>query len=396
MLALLNLNCVYITNFLKATISFIYFICNILTRHLRTFWYKVFRKNGRWSRFLGNSLVYFILFICIYNISFCIMDIYSQYYSVEWYFNMMPGGDKNDSYPMDPVRWWPSGVPQGWAIVGTALATFSVLNKIPGLNPRLRVLGALGSAGVTAAQINYHSAIENPVGFNRLMWGMTEYRRTGVWPSIDQVASKISDTQIKDFTSEALKHADQTKVSSVVKEVTGNGYFPFSNSDFSDLNKNLFDFIFKETMQILKPVQVQGFFDDLIGQRMFIEVILIILCISIILLFIFFMVNLILFLNKDKIIKAVDNKFITYYIKYQAFLSKITLFYVPIFIFIGLITLSHGLYWLVVNQIPYEDLGIDLHKFITSNPSPPANQALDYQDTLETVLEGREEKTTPP
>jgi len=328
------------------------------------FSYNFTTKNNTLSKYLVNILTYIILFFFLINILLCLIDIYSYYYTIELYSNVLPVGDKNDSTPMDPVRWWPSGVPQGWAIVGTALATFSALSRIPGVNPRLRVLGALGSAGVTASQITYHSAVENSVGFNRLMWGLSEYRKTGTWPSIDQVAKQINDKQVNDFASEAVKHADQSKVSSIVNEVNGNGFLPFSNSDLSDFINKLIDLIFKETMQILKPVQVQGFLDDLIGQRMFVEIILFILCISIILLFIFFIFNLIFLLNKDKIIKKFDNKFFTFYIKYQAFLSKITLFYIPIFILTGLFTLWHGLYWLVTNQIPYEKLDIDLHIFI--------------------------------
>ena len=84
------------------------------------------------------------------------------------------------------------------------------------------------------------------------------------------------------------------------------------------------------------------------------------------LLFIFFIFNIIFFLNKDKIIKRFDNKFITFYINYQAFLSRISLFYVPILLFMSLITLCHGLYWLITNQIPYEVLELDLHQFISS------------------------------
>jgi hypothetical protein len=41
--------------------------------------------------------------------------------------------------------------------------------KLPGVSPRLRVLGALGSAGVTSAHITYHSVLENSLGLNRLM-----------------------------------------------------------------------------------------------------------------------------------------------------------------------------------------------------------------------------------
>lgn len=312
----------------------------------------------------SSLVVSIILFFIFITLLLYIIDIYSYYYTYELYSNVLPNGDKNDSTPMDPVRWWPSGVPQGWTIVGTALATFTVLSRIPGVSPRLRVLGALGSAGVTASQITYHSAVENSVGFNRLMWGLSEYSKTGSWPGIDQVAKQINDKQINDFASEAVKHADQSKVSSIVNEVSGNGFLPFSNSDSSEFINKLINLIFKETMQILKPAQVQGFLDDLIGQRMFIEIILFILCISIILLFIFFIFNLIFLFNKDKIIKKFDNKFITFYIKYQAFLSKITLFYIPILILTGFFTLCHGLYWLITNQIPYDKLDIDLHIFI--------------------------------
>lgn len=283
---------------------------------------------------------------------------------------VLPKGNVNNNQPLDPVRWWPSGVPQGWTIVGTALATFGALRKIPGVSPPPtwgigRVLGALASAGVSASQVTYHSAIENPVGFNRLMWGLSEFRRTGAWPNLEQVASATNDKQVNDFVTEAVKQADNTKVESIIKEVNGNNFLP-SNSDFSDFINKLIDLIFKETIQVFKPVQVQGFFDDLIGQRMFIEIILFILCISIFLLFLIFIFNLIFLLNKDKIIKRFDNKFIILYVKYQAFISRITLFYIPIFIFTGLFTLCHGLHWLVINQIPYESLEVDLHKFISS------------------------------
>lgn len=199
------------------------------------------------------------------------------------------------------------------------------------------------------------------------MWGLSEYRRTGNWPSLEQVAKTTNDKQVNDFTTEAVKHADNSKVESIVNEINGNKFLPSSNSDFSEFINKLIDLIFKDAMQVLKPVQVQGFFDDLIGQRMFIEIILLILCICIILLFIVFIFNLIFILNKDKILKRFDNKIITFYVKYQAFLSRITLFYIPIFIFIGLFTLCHGLHWLVTNQIPYECLEIDLHQFISSS-----------------------------
>jgi hypothetical protein len=341
------------------------------------------------NRYRVNILTYIILLLILTKILLIIYNIYSHSYTIDLFSNLIPSGDKNDTVPMaaagkpaaawllqvvqPAVRWWPSGAglpAQGWTVVGTALATFGVLSKIPGISPRTRVLGALASAGVSATQITYHSAIENPVGFNRLMWGFSEYRRTGEWPSLDQIAKTTNDKQLSDFASEAVKHADNSTVQSIVNEVNSNKFLPLNSeagNPGGDFINKLIDLIFKETIQLLKPVHVQGFLDDLIGQRMFIEIILFFLCIFIILLFIIFIINLIFISNKDKIIKRFDNRFIIFYVKYQAFLSRITLFYIPIFIFTGLFTLCNGLYWLVTNQIPYESLNIDLHQFISSN-----------------------------
>lgn len=317
-------------------------------------------------RYSKNIVKYIILFIILFNILLIVIDIYSSFYTIEMCPHFIPSGDKNDAIPVDPVRWWPSGVPQGWTVIGTALASYVALSKIPGVSPRFRVLGSLGSAGVSASQITYQSAIENSVGFNRLMWGLSEYRKTGSWPSIDKIND---DNKVNEFVGEALKHADTSAVDSMVKEVfeKSNKFLPSSNFDFSEILNKLIESMFKETMQLLQPVNVQGYFDDLIGQRMFIEVNLFILDICLILLFIVFIFNLIFLFNKDKIISKFDNKFITFYVKYQAFISRITLIVLPIFIFTGLFTLSHGLHWLITHQIPYESLDVDLHKFISSS-----------------------------
>ena len=84
-----------------------------------------------------------------------------------------------------------------------------------------------------------------------------------------------------------------------------------------------------------------------------------------------FIINVILFINKDKIKNKFENKFFKFYIEYQAFMIKITLFYVPIFILLGLSTIFEGLYWLLTNQIPFQVLDIDLHQFVSLTPVAP-------------------------
>jgi hypothetical protein len=120
-------------------------------------------------------------------------------------------------------------------------------------------------------------------------------------------------------------------------------------------------------MQLLQPVLVQGHLDDLIGQRIFIEFILLISCIFVSILFIIFIFNLIFVFNKDKIINLFKNKFIIWVLKYEAFRSQIALFIIPIFIFMGLFTIGNGLFWLLTHPIPYESLGVDLHQFVSSS-----------------------------
>jgi hypothetical protein len=324
-------------------------------------------------KYLINILKHIIVFAILINIISFLVFILYHYCNMNLFTYAIPSGEVNNNLPMDPVRWWPSGIPQSSAIVGTALLTFYSLGKMGNVSPRFRVLGALGAAGVAVTQITYHSAIENSVGFNRFAWSLSEARQTGRWPSVDQI-SQISKDQLDKFVQAEISKADSSKVNSILNEISkinkGNNNTEFVSSnvngvDLSDLIVKLSDFMFKETMQLINPIYVQGFFDDLIGQRIFIEVILFILVISIILLFIFFILNIIFILNKDRIINKFNNRFITFYIKYQSFLSKLALIYTPILIFIGLITLCHGLHWLLTNQIPYHSLGIDLHKFIS-------------------------------
>ena len=123
---------------------------------------------------------------------------------------------------------------------------------------------------------------------------------------------------------------------------------------------------FRTTISNLKPVYVEEHFYGLIGQQIIIHIILFVLVISLILLFIFYIINNLFLLNKDKIINKFDNKFIKLYIKYQLFLAKLSLIYLPIFILVGLLILCHGFYFLIKYQIPYESLNIDLHTYISS------------------------------
>ena len=60
------------------------------------------------------------------------------------------------------------------------------------------------------------------------------------------------------------------------------------------------------------------------------------------LLFIFYIINILFILNKDKILNKFDSKFIKLYIKYQSFLAKLSLIYLTTLNLAGQLVLCHG------------------------------------------------------
>lgn len=141
----------------------------------------------------------------------------------------------------------------------------------------------------------------------------------------------------------------------ISSDSTGNNDFINNHitSLFVHLKQILIDFV--------RPVPVEGYLDDLLGQQLFIHFLLIIIVVSLIFLFSVFLFIQILLYNKDYILKRFNNKFVLFYIKYQILLSKISLFILPVFIMFGLIELFIGLYFIITHPIPYDLLPVDLH-----------------------------------
>lgn len=161
-----------------------------------------------------------------------------------------------------------------------------------------------------------------------------------------------------------------TEVTRTLKFSAGNNSSQLtSSSNSSDILFKIFDLLMANIGDLFKPVQVSGYLDDLIGQQIAIVFILLFTSIFLILLILAYIINNLLFYNKEYIIKRFgkNNKFVSFYLKYQVFCIRFSLFYLPIFIFIGFFVLIHGLYFLITHQIPYDNLGIDLHVFIKSH-----------------------------
>lgn len=280
-------------------------------------------------------------------------------------------GDNNQGvqFPQDPVRFWPSGTTQTAATIGASMLVYRGLANV---NPRLRVLAALGVGGFSTANMMYHSAIENPYGFNRFMYGLNTYFKTGQYPSLPDSSWNESNPTVKNFEKEAVSAAqsDSTVMAEVKKVIDSNTKTDFISSDqwdfisewFKNILNNFSDFF----LFVFRPGLVNGYLDDLLGQQYFILYILLLSLVSSLLLAIAYIINNIIYINKDRILAKFNNKWIVFYIKYQAFFVKLSLIYLPVFLLLSILLSIEMTYYLVCHPIPFETLNMDLHVWVTN------------------------------
>nr|YP_009504993.1 hypothetical protein [Lyophyllum shimeji]AWW14112.1 hypothetical protein [Lyophyllum shimeji] len=323
----------------------------------------------RIKKFCGtNSIIdYFILVFIITSIFMLVIQIIiilNIYYNSSFKFpilNVEPNNNTNGG--QDPVRFWPSGVAQTWGMIATMIGLYRLT---PGSN-RLKATAALGSLAVTVPSMIVHTAIENPNGFNRLMFSWSEYIKTGDWPAT--VPAVVQDEQLKSILENALKNASATTELSSTSSTPSSSTGTATPSNYflpEDFNLDSFslDYIYSFIATIFRPFPVEGFIDELLGQQLFIHLLLLVIVLgSIILLTIFIFINILLH-NKNFILKRFNNKFILFYIKYQLILAKFSIIILPMFILLGLFNIALGLYFLITQAIPFEEIPIDLHTFV--------------------------------
>ena len=78
---------------------------------------------------------------------------------------------------------------------------------------------------------------------------------------------------------------------------------------------------------------------------------LFILIISLILLFIYFCINLLILFNKDYFLKNVKNKYVLMYVKYVVFKTRVDIVVIGIFILSVLCFIAYVLHYLIVHPI---------------------------------------------
>ena len=289
-----------------------------------------------------------ILMVCA-NILYLIINYFLSINNLNSYASCIIDSNSN---AQDPVRFWPSGTAQTWGIIGSAAALY---RATPG-SVRVKTTAALVSLGITIPLNVYIHAVENPNGFNRLMYSWVHYKQTGNWPAV--VPTNVSDS----ILDTALHQNSVEAESKIIAVQNASKLLPDSyNQLLSHLSP---ENLFLNFIGLFKPAGVEGHLDDLIGQQLFIHFLLIIVVISLIILFTLYFSIQTMYNNKEFITKKFNNRFIRLYLKYQIFLAKISLIILPLLIMLGLIELIVGLHFLITHPIPFEELPIDLHTYL--------------------------------
>src|SRR5258708_5972133 len=148
------------------------------------------------NKVLGTILGYLILFSIFIDFLYLSYNFYFNWSEIIASPEYIPNGE-NNNLPVDYVRWFPAGVPQGMGVVTGGLATYTALSRMGNVSPRMRVLASLGAMAVSSIHIAYHASLENSVGFIRLAWGYIRWLNTGIWPSIDEVAKSKSPQELE-------------------------------------------------------------------------------------------------------------------------------------------------------------------------------------------------------
>lgn len=256
-----------------------------------------------------------------------------------------------------------------------------------GLNPRVGGVFAITAGLASATIVTVQSVIENPVGFTIFLKAIAKYKQAGRMPSVSEVESIPSPTQAeaeaitkwvkdslgdKDFVRklENLSDPETSELLTKVKEAweshqSGNSFLGSSNSIF-DRILDFYQTLYQLTIDNIKMGYLEGYLDELIGQRIFFEFVIFISVLAIFYLFLSFLFNLLILLNKDKILNLFTNKYILLLVKYEIILSRLVVYVAPILILLVLINILVVSFWMVSNPIPYADIGINLHQYIRS------------------------------
>uniref|UniRef100_UPI0030E15D7E hypothetical protein n=1 Tax=Daedaleopsis nitida TaxID=1140402 RepID=UPI0030E15D7E len=254
-----------------------------------------------------NKFEYIALLIssCIVlNMIYSLINIYIfNDYVINCMMNNTNTNTNSGMIPIkDTIRFWPSGVPQTWGIMGAAAIAYRGGSG----TPRMKAVAAVGTLGLTVPTMLVSQAIYNPHGFHALMYSLIYYKTYGIRPpTIPTIINKeeLEDYAIrKKLLEEAKNRTNNTGTSSFLPNSDDNSIF---ENFLPDSLSNIFrDFNISE---LFRPIQIEGYLDDLIGQQLFIHILMFITVISLIILFTLFLCIQVFLSKKEYFLNLIIN-----------------------------------------------------------------------------------------
>nr|YP_009463055.1 hypothetical protein [Pleurotus platypus]AUW35298.1 hypothetical protein [Pleurotus platypus] len=301
------------------------------------------------SETLTDKVVTFILILSVLLFFTDFLRIILDYFLAAGPKFAFVNGENNNIQPIaqDPVRVFPTPLPQVWGTVGTAAAVHRI---VPG-NPRIKALVALGSLGVSIPITIYSMAIENPNGLTTVLRAISYFKANNKWPTETNSGKFVTSEEIsKQLSSENVSKFIDSSI--------------FDSFSLEMIMEKYIQLVFT----VFKPASFEGYLDDLLGQQLLIHLLLLMSILGVLIFFSIFIFLLIFNSKKEYLLSKFNNKYLQFYIKYQYLLLKFSLIWMPVVIFIGLVQILVMTIFLITHTIPIEAFPVDPHMYILSKP----------------------------
>nr|YP_009344392.1 hypothetical protein [Pleurotus eryngii]APT42207.1 hypothetical protein [Pleurotus eryngii] len=296
---------------------------------------------------LTDKVVTFILILSVLLFFTDFVRIMLDYFFAAGPKFAFVNGENNNIQPIaqDPVRVFPTPLPQVWGTVGTAAAVHRTFTG----NPRIKALAALGSLGVSIPITIYSMAIENPNGLTTVLRAISYFKANKKWPA---------ETNGSIFVTSEERSKQLSNVSNFIDSNI------FDSFSLEMIMEKYIQLVFT----VFKPASFEGYLDDLLGQQLLIHLLLLMSILGVLIFFSLFTFLLIFNGKKEYLLSKFNNKYLQFYIKYQYLLLKFSLIWMPIVIFIGLVQILVMTIFLITHTIPIDAFPVDPHMYIISKP----------------------------
>jgi len=304
-------------------------------------------------KFIDLIIIVLIIYFLMYDfvsIIFSLIEIISKFplnnefvtYMVD---NSIPKNIEGHSTNVQVIHDdgnWSNGI-RSLFIYGTGALRISLLKG--GGTPTSRAFVIVSTIGADTLSKLFTNVINDP----KYVRSHVENWKT-IWDGSSETAHIYveGDKETSNIVDSIVKSNDNIASSSIL-----NNNFISDGNGIDDLSNKILSSIMDIFIPFLKPVKVSYSNELLATQLNGISIILFMLCILIFILLIAFMVNLLIYLNTDRISNYFNNKYIKWYVNFNKKIIGIELFCLGSSVLYFMYTLSYGLHFLATHPISF-------------------------------------------